>query len=254
VRLNEDHKGASEGGSGRWLEYWHTPDEIFVHPAHMKHHFQCLTEGFFRFAPQIRNGQLLDYGCGEALAAERFAADGLTILLYDKSDYYRRLISGRYNESERIKVLDDASLAALPDNSLNYILLCSVIQYFDDGELHALFRFAQTHLKRGGVLILADVPPPNTSVFRDIYELLRAALHGGYFLATLRSLAYLPFSNYRRTRNDSALRNFSESELRDQLAKFDFSTRVAERNFGWSRSRKTYLAEARPVFHGIDKK
>jgi SAM-dependent methyltransferase len=231
--------------TSRWLDFWNAPDEIFVHPAHMRRHFHRLTEGFFRYAPQVENGRLLDYGCGEALAAERFTAEGLTTLLYDRSDYYRELVRKNYAGKEQIVVLDDAALEALPERSLDYMLLCSVIQYLDDRELQAVFQVARSRLKPGGLLILADVIPPHVSLFRDVYDLLRAALRGGYLLPTVRALASLPFSKYRRARQENALRYYAESELRARLKAFGFSMTVAERNFGWSDSRKTYLAEAR---------
>jgi SAM-dependent methyltransferase len=236
-----------------WLSFWNAPNEIFVHPAHMHRHFHRLTEGFFSYAPQVKNGRLLDYGCGEALAAERFSAEGLTTLLYDRSDYYRELVRKNYAGKEKITVLDDAALEALPEGSLDYILLCSVIQYLNDQELQSLFQFARKRLKPGGLLILADVIPPDVSLFRDVYDLLSAALRGGYLMPTLSSLASLPFSKYRRARQDNALRYYDESELRAQLTAFGFSMTVAKHNFGWSDSRKTYLAEARASRQEYDK-
>lgn len=230
--------------SRRWLDYWHAPDKIFDHPAHMRRHFQRLADRFLHHAPQVKNGRLLDYGCGEALAAERFTAAGMTVLLYDRSDYYQKMVRKRLAGRRRITVLDDATLAALPERSLDYLLLCSVIQYVDERELHALLQYAQSRLKPRGLLILADVIPPGISLYRDVYDLLGAALHGGYFLAAIRSLAILPFSNYRKARQKNALRCYSESELRDRLTAFGFSVTVSECNFGWSDSRKTYLAEA----------
>lgn len=245
---NHNAEGRSSMTTGHWLDFWNAPDEIFVHPAHMRRHFHRLTEGFFRYTTQVKNGRLLDYGCGEALAAERFVAEGLTTLLYDRSDYYRELVRRNHADKEKIAVLDDAALEALPERSLDYMLLCSVIQYLDDQELQALFQFAQSRLKAGGLLILADVIPPDVSLFRDVYDLLRAALNGGYLLPALRSLASLPFSKYRQVRQANALRYYTESELRTRLTAFGFSTTVAACNFGWSDSRKTYLAEA-PASH-----
>lgn len=240
----KDHSGTT---TSRWLDFWNAPDEIFVHPAHMRRHFQRLTEGFFHYAPQVKNGKLLDYGCGEALAAVQFAAKGLTTLLYDRSDYYSELIQKSYAGKKQIVILDDAALESLPECSLDYILLSSVIQYLDDRELQAMLVFAQGHLKPGGLLILADVIPPDVSLIRDVYELLRAALRGGYLSLALRSLARLPFSKYRRARQENALRYYAETELRARLTAFGFSVTIAEHNFGWSDSRKTYLAETRAV-------
>lgn len=239
--------------TGSWLSFWNAPDEIFVHPAHMRRHFHRLTEGFFSYAPQVKNGRLLDYGCGEALAAERFSAEGLTTLLYDRSDFYRELVRKKYAGKEKITVLEDAALEALPERSLDYILLCSVIQYLSEQELQSLFQFARKCLKPGGLLILADVIPPDVTLFRDVYDLLSAAVRGGYLTPTLRSLASLPFSKYRRARQDNALRYYDESELRARLAALGFSMTVAKHNFGWSDSRKTYLAEAQDSHQECDK-
>jgi SAM-dependent methyltransferase len=83
-----------------------------------------------------------------------------------------------------ISVLDDSALDTLPEQSLDYILLCSVIQYLRDYELQSLFQFFHSRLKPGGMLILADVIPPDVSVFRDVYDLVRAALQGGYLSIT----------------------------------------------------------------------
>ena len=107
--------------TGRWLDFWNAPDEIFVHPAHMRRHFHRLTEGFFRYAPQVKNGRLLDYGCGEALAAERFAAEGLITLLYDRSDYYRELVRKNYAGKEKIVVLDERGKELMSEDFARFI-------------------------------------------------------------------------------------------------------------------------------------
>jgi len=92
------------------------------------------------------------------------------------------------------------------------------------------------------MLILADVIPPDVSVFRDVYDLVRAALQGGYLLPAIRSLASLPFSKYRQARKNNALQHYAETDLCGCLSSLGFSTTVAKHNFGWSDSRKTYLA------------
>ena len=45
--------------------------------------------------------------------------------------YYRELVRKKYAGKEKITVLEDAALEALPERSLDYILLCSVIQYLE---------------------------------------------------------------------------------------------------------------------------
>ena len=54
-----------------WIEFWDTKHPIYVNARHEAAHYRRIAEDIRDFAPP--DGVMLDYGCGEALSADRVA-------------------------------------------------------------------------------------------------------------------------------------------------------------------------------------
>lgn len=185
---------------------------------------------------------MLDYGCGDALAAPEIARRTRRLLLYDAAPAVRERVARRFAGTPGVEVLDRAGWEALAPASLDLILVNSVVQYLGRDELDALLERARTLLKPGGELVLADVVPPDSSALDDVRSLLGSAARNGYLLAALRGLAATFFSDYRRLRRELGLACYGEAELLALLRAHGFAAERSPWNVGFSAKRMTFRA------------
>jgi SAM-dependent methyltransferase len=188
---------------------------------------------------------MLDYGCGDALAAPEIARSTRRLLLYDAAPAVRERIAARFAGMAGIETLDPADWEALQPASLDLILVNSVVQYLSRDELEALLRRARGLLKPAGELILADVIPPDSGPLDDIRSLLAQAARHGYLAAALGGLAATFFSDYRRLRRDLGLACYGEAEMLDLLRACGLTATRAPWNVGFSARRMTFRATPR---------
>ena len=72
---------------------------------------------------------LLDWGCGPALAAPAWVDAGVRVSLYDKAVATQNSLAAEFAADPRVRVLADADYAELPDESFDVLLVNSVVQY-----------------------------------------------------------------------------------------------------------------------------
>lgn len=224
-----------------WLEFWGGAHRIYVSDRHLEAHYDRIAGDVCALIGG-RRPVLLDFGCGDALAAPAIARRTGRLLLYDAAPAVRQRLAVRAAGQEGVEVLDEAGWATLPPQSLDMILVNSVLQYLDRPSLEALLPRFRGLLRSDGELILADVIPPTASALDDILALLRSAASHGYFFAALRGLAATFFSDYRRLRHDLGLTCYSEAEMLALLGKHGFSAERAPSNVGFSAHRMTFRA------------
>jgi SAM-dependent methyltransferase len=197
---------------------------------------------FLAAFPEARGKRMLDYGCGEALDAPRLTAAGMDVLLYDRSEYFRARLGPRFANAKGIRLLDDASLADLEPASVDYLLVCSVIQYLDRNELIGLLQLAHRLLKPGGALILADIIPDTLDSISDTFDFLVYSIRHRFFFSGLRTLFDMTMTNYRSHLRQNALARYDLDALASLVRQYNLAPTPAKRNIGISRARKTLLA------------
>ena len=188
---------------------------------------------------------LLDYGCGDALAAPEIAPSTSRLLLFDAAPPVRQRIAARFAGVNGVEVLDPAAWEGLPPGCLDMVLVNSVVQHLGREEFSALLRRARELLKPEGELVLADVIPPDSGALDDIRSLLGSAARHGYLLAALGGLAATFFSDYRRLRRDLGLACYGEAEMLELLRAHDFTALRSPWNIGFSARRMTFRATPR---------
>ena len=188
---------------------------------------------------------MLDYGCGDALAAPEIATAVRRLLLYDGAATVRERLTARFAGTPGIEVLDETAWRGLAPASLDLILVNSVVQYLPRAELEALLERARVLLAPGGELVLADVIPPDSSVLDDVRALLVPAARHGYLLAALRGLAATLFSDYRRLRRTLGLAAYAEPEMLALLEAHGFAAERLPWNLGFNAKRMTFRARPR---------
>ena len=228
-----------------WQAFWGGSHRIYVNQRHLQAHYRQIAADLIALLADRPGAVLLDYGCGDALASPALAAAGLQVVLYDAVPAVSQRVAARFAGAKGIAVLDEAAWAAQPAASLDVILVNSVLQYLPADALdHLLPRFRQL-LRPDGVLLLADVIPPEAGMHPDIAALLAAGWRHGFLLAALLGMAATFFSDYRRLRRELGLATWSEAALRARLAAHGFSADRMARNIGFSPHRM--LIRGRPA-------
>jgi len=220
--------------AGDWRAFWGGSHRIYVNDRHLRAHYDRIAKDLIALLADRPGAVLLDWGCGDALASPRLAEAGLQVRLYDAVTAVQRRVAQRYGTASGITVLDDAAWAAEPPGSLDVILVNSVLQYLPRPLLDDLLPRFRTLLKPTGVLLLADVIPPDVGMAEDIKALLTAGWRHGYFVAALGGLAATFFSDYRRLRQQLGLTTWTEADILARLQAHGFEALRLPRNIGFS--------------------
>ena len=164
------------------------------------------------------------------------------MFLYDRSNSFAAAASERFLDESAIHVLDSNSLAELEEHSLDAIVVCSVLQYLDDDELHDLLTLCARLLSPNGVLALVDILPLELDLMDDVRDIIEADLSGIPLADATAHLAALGLSMLRRLRHRLRLRRFSGEELLSLLSDVGLEGSLSRHNFKPARGRQTWLA------------
>lgn len=225
-----------------WRDYWNQDTPIYASERHKLLHYRLVSNDIIGLIPSP-DARVLDYGCGEALFAERVADRCGHLYLCDGAPLVRDRLRERLGAHPRVTVLSPEELAAaVPEGSLDLIVVNSLLQYLPLEELRGLLRAWRSLLRPGGRLAIADVIPPDVSPATDAKALLSFAWQGGFLLAALRGLARTALSDYRRIRDEIGLSHYGEADMLDLLREAGFAAERAERNLGHNQARMTFVA------------
>ena len=224
-----------------WRDYWNQDTPIYTSERHKLLHYRLVANDIIGLIPS-RDAVVLDYGCGEALFADRVAAKCARLYLSDAAPLVRDRLRERFGGNKRIAVLAPDDVANLDDASLDLIVVNSLVQYLSLDELRGLLKLSRMKLRSSGQLVLADVIPPDVSPLTDARALLSFAWQGGFLRSALLGLARTAFSEYRRIREEIGLSQYSEEEMIDILDDSGFSPQRRPRNLGHNPARMTFMA------------
>jgi SAM-dependent methyltransferase len=224
-----------------WIAYYDSAHSIYVNAVHRDVHYAKLAEEIARYVPSP-SAAVLDYGCGEALHADRIAAACAHLTLADAATSVRAHLIERFERTPNIAVVSPEKVADMPTRSFDLIVLHSVSQYLSAEEFASVATLFHRLLKPEGVLLIGDVVPPNVPAISDAWALLRFGAGNGFFLAALVGLVRTVFSDYWQLRTKLGLTRYSEQDMVARLARLGFTATRAPRNLGHIRSRMTFLA------------
>ncbi len=224
-----------------WVAYYDSNHSIYVNARHRDVHYARLAEAFARHVP-AGAAVVLDYGCGEALHADRVAQAAGKLLLAEAGPAMRGRLTARFKDNPRIAVASTDDVAALPPGSLSMVILHSVSQYLPPQEFDRIAALFHGLLQPGGLLLVGDVVPPNASMLADVWALLQFGWQDGFFLAAAAGLVRTFFSDYRRLRTRMGLTRYTEREMMEKLAAAGFDAVRAPVNVGHLGTRMTFLA------------
>jgi cyclopropane fatty-acyl-phospholipid synthase-like methyltransferase len=224
-----------------WVAFWDSDHSIYVNARHRDVHYRAIAQDIVRRVPSPTS-TVLDYGCGEALHADRVTAAAGRLILVEAATTVRAALSARFKDSRAIDVRSPEEIRALPDHSIDLIVMISVSQYVSKPELDDLLATFRRLLKADGALLIGDVVSPDVSVMTDVLALLRFARRNGFLGAALRGLVRTLLSDYRRLRTTLGLTLYREAEMLEKVRAAGFAVRRAEANVGHNQARMTFLA------------
>ncbi|MGO4705548.1 class I SAM-dependent methyltransferase [Microvirga sp. 2MCAF38] len=223
-----------------WRDYWNQDTPIYVNERHKLLHYRQVANDILSLIVSPRS-VVMDYGCGEALFADRIATHAGRLYLCDGAPLVRERLNERFGRESRIQVLSPEDMTSLPDGSLDLIVVNSLLQYLSLEDLRRLLKTWHAKLKSDGRLVLADVIPPDLSPVTDAKALLTFAGQGGFLTAALLGLVRTAFSDYRKIREEIGLATYSEAEIADLLRDVGFRTERQPRNLGHNQARMTFI-------------
>jgi ubiquinone/menaquinone biosynthesis C-methylase UbiE len=238
---------AGDDAERGWIGFWNRSHRIYANRRHLEAHYQRLLADLRPYLPGGPGRTVLDFGCGDALAAERIADVVGTVVLYDAAPATRARLAARVARHPRITVVDEGGLEALPPRSVDLALIISVVQYLDRPALAAVLATMTRMLKLDGQLLIADVIDPGTPMLRDVASQLRFAAENGFVFAALGALAGVFVSDYRRLRARIGFAAYTPAAFLEILAVAGFAAERLPRNIGPSPHRHAFLARPRPA-------
>jgi SAM-dependent methyltransferase len=224
-----------------WRDYWNQDTPIYVSERHKVLHYWLIANDIVSLIPSP-DAVVLDHGCGEALSANRVAARCAKLYLCDGAPLVRDRLKARFRKEVRIEVIAPEDLDGIADESLDLIVVNSLLQYLSLDELRLLLSTWREKLKPDGKLVLADVIPPDVSPLADARALLAFAWTGGFLKSALAGLARTAVSEYRRLRDELGLAQYSEAEMIELLRDSGFSAERRRPNMGHNQARMTFIA------------
>ena len=224
-----------------WVAFYDSAHSIYVNARHRDVHYARLADEIARHLSS-RCAAVLDYGCGEALHADRVAKAAGRLMLAEAAQSVRARLIERFRGNPRITVISTDRAAALGAGSFDVVVMHSVSQYLTPDEFDRIASLFHRLLKPGGLFLLGDVVPPGVPAISDAWALLRFGWRDGFFLAAVHGLIRTFFSEYWRLRTSIGLTRYREPEMIAKLAAAGFTAHRAPANLGHLDTRMTFLA------------
>jgi hypothetical protein len=224
-----------------WAEYWNGETTIYVNARHKRVHYEAVVRDLLCHLPS-RHARVVDYGCGDMVAAHRLAGACGHLYLCDSAPRVRDKLIERYADQPNITVVSPQEFEALGPRTMDLIVVNSVVQYLSAAEFLRLLGIWREKLGRAGRLVLADVIPRRVGSHHDALELLKFGAANGFLLSAVAGLVRSYFSNYRQIRKSAGFLQFDEQEMLNTLEKFGFAAHRHYPNIGHNTRRMTFVA------------
>jgi ubiquinone/menaquinone biosynthesis C-methylase UbiE len=226
---------------GDWIAFWNSEHSIYVNDRHRDVHYRVIADDIAEYVPSP-TATVLDFGCGEALHADRIAECAERLILVDAAPNVRTTLIDRFRDNRAIDVHSPKELAEFADRSLDLVVMNSVAQYVSSPELSALLVLFRRLLRPDGLLVVGDVLPPESSAINDVMALMNFAAAHGFLWAALGGVARTAMSDYPQLRSTLGLARYSEAAMIEKLAAAGYTATRAPTNIGHNPTRMTFRA------------
>lgn len=223
-----------------WIDFWNQDNPIYVNDRHKLLHYKLIAGDI---AALIGNSEarVLDYGCGEALAADSLVRHCSRLMLSDAAPNVRAKLAERFGSDPAISILAPEDVAALPPVSLDLVIVHSLAQYVERAEFARLIASLAEKLAPGGRLVIGDILPPGLSPLADARALLAFGFEGGFLLPAIAGLARTAFSDYRKIRAELGLQHYAAPDMLAVIEAAGLTARRLDRNLGHNQARMAFV-------------
>ena len=226
-----------------WISFYDMRHSlIYVNARHRDVHYRKIADDIRALVPKTI-AAVLDYGCGEATAADVIAAACGHLTMVEAAPNVRAALSARYAGNRKFSVLTPDAAAAMPAGSFDLIVLHSVAQYLSGPELDRLLAMFRKLIKPDGLLVLGDIVPPRLAAAAAAWSLLKCGAANGFFWAAVGGLIRIFVSDYLRLKKTVGLSHYEAAAMLEKLRTAGFSATRAPRNIGHNQWRMTFLAK-----------
>src|ERR1700686_1264134 len=101
-----------------WRSFWDSAHSIYVNARHKDVHYREIADQIAAFVPGP-GARVLDYGCGEAIHADRVAVVAGEVLLCDQAPSVRAAVAARFAADPRMRAIAPQEAEKLPDRSVD---------------------------------------------------------------------------------------------------------------------------------------
>jgi cyclopropane fatty-acyl-phospholipid synthase-like methyltransferase len=193
--------------------------------------------------------RVFDFGCGFGWVSATLAPLVSEVSFWDPSPNMRAVAEQNTAHLHNATLLQPPSIepGGEPDgrhgDPFDLILVNSVAQYMETGELWDWLRVWRSMLASGGRIVLSDLIPPDHGSLSDIADLVRFGLRTH---TTLRAVtdAVGGLRTYWTTSRQVPLRRIDVDDLRAHAAAAGLAVEVLQRNLTHFRKRWTALLGA----------
>jgi hypothetical protein len=238
VRLRLDEHGQYRVN---WAEYWNGETTLYANARHRRVHYETVARDIIGHLP-APDARVVDYGCGDTLAADRVARCCGHLHLCDGSPRVREMLNARYAGERNITVISPQQFEQFSARAIDMIVANSVVQYLSAAEFSHLLVLSREKLSLGGRLVLADIIPHGVGPLQDALELMKFASTNGFVLSAAAGLVRSYFSNYRQIRERSGFLQFEEREMLNVLEQSGFAAHRHYPNMGHNGRRMSFVA------------
>lgn len=223
-----------------WRDYWNSDTPIYVNERHRTVHYDIVARDILALMIG-QSPRVLDFGCGEALSADRMATRSGHLYLCDGAPLVRNRLLARFPRNN-VTVLAPEELGKIPPGSLDLVVINSVIQYLTPEELDDVLARLKPLMAPSSRLVVADVIPPSQSPVGDAVALLALARRHGFFVDAVVGLVRTLFSGYLKQRAALGLSRYTEDAIREKLGRSGFSAERRRPNIGHNQGRMMFVA------------
>jgi ubiquinone/menaquinone biosynthesis C-methylase UbiE len=224
-----------------WIDYYDSTHTIYASKLHRDLHFQLIARDIVGYIA-AKDAVVLDYSCGEALSAAKVAEACSQLILAEPAPGVRGRLIARFAPIPKIRVRSLEDLRKMPEQSVDLVVMNSVVQYMTPIELDTALAILHRLIKSSGRLVIGDVLRPEVGMPTDVYALLRFAARHGFLRDALVGLLATSLSDYRQLRSRLGLQRYGEDDMIAKLQAAGYSAARAPKNIGHNPWRMTFVA------------
>ena len=215
-----------------WIDYWSSETQ-FAGDDHKVIGYQAVFEDL---KPYIKDSDIvLDFGCGEALFADKLSQHCEQLFLYDKAQSILDKLS--FAESSNIHVIHNYNDL----KSLDLVLISSVSQYLVQSEFKKTLQELLPLMSENGQIIIADVIPFKNSILREAIDLMKIAFKYKFLTKAILKMIRSYFGKYYRLRKQNPLTKYDYNSFKEMMQSPDLEISLEKSNIGLNHNRLTFV-------------